>query len=73
MRTELAGQINLFGEETAQDAEYSAFVDKFTPKKTTDDCYTPENIYEAVAEWGGGGIWDRPLQLCAAILAGWRL
>lgn len=21
--------------------EYEAFVDKFKPKKTTDDCYTP--------------------------------
>ena len=51
MRAELAGQINLFGEETEQDAEYTAFVDKFKPKKTTDDCYTPKNIYEAVAEW----------------------
>lgn len=32
-------------------AEYQAFVDKFKPKKTTDDCYTPANIYEAVAAW----------------------
>lgn len=31
--------------------EYAAFVDKFKPKKTTDDCYTPENIYNAVADW----------------------
>lgn len=31
--------------------EYEAFVEKFKPKKTTDDCYTPENIYEAVAGW----------------------
>ena len=33
---------------------YQDFVDKFKPKKTTDDCYTPENIYEAVAEWVAG-------------------
>ena len=33
------------------DEEYRAFVEKFKPKKTTDDCYTPENIYEAVAGW----------------------
>ena len=33
------------------DPEYQAFVDKFKPKKTTDDCYTPEPVYEAVAEW----------------------
>lgn len=31
--------------------EYDEFVEKFKPKKTTDDCYTPSNIYEAVAEW----------------------
>lgn len=33
------------------DANYQAFVDKFKPKKTSDDCYTPANIYEAVAAW----------------------
>jgi len=31
--------------------EYSQFVDKFNPKKTTDDCYTPDNIYNAVVDW----------------------
>lgn len=30
---------------------YEAFVDKFKPKKTTDDCYTPEAVYDAVAGW----------------------
>ena len=30
---------------------YEEFVEKFKPKKTTDDCYTPPNIYEAVAGW----------------------
>lgn len=30
---------------------YQQFVDKFKPKKTTDDCYTPENIFEAVKGW----------------------
>ena len=34
-----------------EDDEYKAFVDKFKAKKTTDDCYTPANIYEAVADW----------------------
>ena len=33
------------------DGDYKAFVDKFKPKKTTDDCYTPPNIYDAVKEW----------------------
>ena len=32
-------------------AEYKEFVDKFKPKKTTDDCYTPPLVYEAVADW----------------------
>ena len=31
--------------------EYNDFLDKFENKKTTDDCYTPDNIYNAVAEW----------------------
>lgn len=31
--------------------EYQAFVNKFEPKLTTDDCYTPENVYEAVKGW----------------------
>ena len=32
-------------------AEYSEFVDKFKPKKTTDDCYTPPHIYDTVCRW----------------------
>lgn len=31
--------------------EYQTFVDKFKPKLTTDDCYTPENVYETVRAW----------------------
>ena len=31
--------------------EYNEFLDKFIDPKTTDDCYTPDNIYEAVADW----------------------
>ena len=31
--------------------EYNEFLDKFEQAKTTDDCYTPDNVYEAVAEW----------------------
>lgn len=30
---------------------YDEFVEKFKPKKTTDDCYTPPLVYEAVANW----------------------
>ena len=32
-------------------AEYNAFVEKFKPKKTTDDCYTPPLVYDAVRDW----------------------
>ena len=31
--------------------KYEAFVEKFKPKKTTDDCYTPPLIYETVRTW----------------------
>ena len=31
--------------------DYEGFVEKFKPKKTTDDCYTPPRIYETVADW----------------------
>ena len=34
-----------------EDDEYKAFVEKFKAKKTTDDCYTPPNVYDAVADW----------------------
>ena len=32
-------------------AEYQAFVDKFKEAKTTDDCYTPPEIYDEIANW----------------------
>ncbi len=31
--------------------EYEDFVEKFKPKLTTDDCYTPDAVYEAVRDW----------------------
>ena len=31
--------------------EYNEFLDKFEQAKTTDDCYTPDLVYEAVADW----------------------
>lgn len=40
-------QLTLFDDNP----EYDAFLDKFETKKTTDDCYTPENVFEAVAAW----------------------
>lgn len=31
--------------------DYDEFVEKFEPKKTTDDCYTPPAVMEAVTNW----------------------
>ena len=33
--------------------DYDGFTAKFEPKKTTDDCYTPEPVYEAVKDFVG--------------------
>ena len=30
---------------------YEEFVEKFKPKKTTDDCYTPPSVYNAIKDW----------------------
>lgn len=34
-----------------EDEEYLDFVEKFKTKKTTDDCYTPPEIYRVIADW----------------------
>ena len=39
------------GEIYEEDEEYQAFLEKFEAKKTTDDCYTPDNIYDVVKKW----------------------
>ena len=31
--------------------DYHGFVEKFKPKRTTDDCYTPPEIYDVVADY----------------------
>ncbi|NBI32619.1 hypothetical protein [Enterorhabdus sp. P55] len=31
--------------------DYAGFLAKFEPKRTTDDCYTPPHVYEAVLGW----------------------
>ena len=31
--------------------EYDKFVTKFEPKRTTDDCYTPRLVYDAIRDW----------------------
>lgn len=40
-------QLELFDDNPA----YDQFVDKFKPKKTTDDCYTPALVFDAVLGW----------------------
>ena len=55
-------QKNIFGEDeivteskTRSRSEvfndYESFEEKFKPKKTTDDCYTPEDVYQAIRNW----------------------
>lgn len=54
-------QLNLFGEEVKRKAkfvqgkvgkdDYNEFTEKFKAKLTTDDCYTPVEVYEAVLGW----------------------
>lgn len=39
------------GEISEEDEEYQEFLDKFKLKKTTDDCYTPAPVYDAVARY----------------------
>lgn len=41
----------LLGDFSQDEIEYNFFVEKFKPKKTTDDCYTPSAVYEAVKGW----------------------
>ena len=31
--------------------DYDLFVDKFKSKKTTDDCYTPPEVFEVIKDW----------------------
>ena len=52
---ELNGQL-IMGEVAAmidnhRRTEYAALVDKFKEAKTTDDCYTPPAIYDAIADY----------------------
>lgn len=35
----------------AKNETYEEFLQKFEPKKTTDDCYTPPAVYKAVENW----------------------
>lgn len=38
------------GNTLTKKESYEEFVDKFKPKRTSDDCYTPQEIYDVVAE-----------------------
>lgn len=35
----------------AKNETYEEFVEKFKRKKITDDCYTPEPVYNAISQW----------------------
>ena len=52
-RTKPAAEKNHFwgGVESESSEDYEKFADKFKPKLTTDDCYTPQNIYETIRDW----------------------
>lgn len=42
---------NIQGTFADSDEAYAAFEDKFKAKKTTDDCLTPDLVFDAVLEW----------------------
>lgn len=42
---------NLSGMTSGEADGYAEFTEKFKPKKTTDDCYTPPNVYETIKDW----------------------
>ena len=61
----MAKQLDIFGNaETAKDKrtrkelfeDYEAFMEKFKPKKNTDDCYTPEAVYSALVKYIGENV-----------------
>ena len=39
------------GHMSKKSATYEEFTDKFKPKLTTDDCYTPEEVYATVLDY----------------------
>ena len=61
---ESAGSAPFWGEvENEESDEYAAFVEKFKHKLTTDDVYTPENVYAALLTWARGhyDLGDAPI------------
>ncbi len=51
-----------------KNVNYEEFVEKFKPKKTTDDCYTPPIIYDAVLNWVRENIIGDSLWFARSIL-----
>lgn len=55
MAEDLQGQMMMFEvAEMVQEHEekqYQQFTEKFKAAKTTDDCYTPQNVYDCLADW----------------------
>ena len=49
----MADNTNVHKTKAEREAEgyYESFVEKFKPKKTTDDCITPEPVYAVVRDW----------------------
>ncbi len=46
------GEAPFWGDvESEESSEYAAFMEKFKHKLTTDDVYTPENVYGALLSW----------------------
>ena len=48
---DMAGLNGSTGRKKGDKEDYTGFVDKFKPKLTTDDCYTPEIVYNAIADY----------------------
>lgn len=54
-------QLNIFNEREEVEIlrkDYSDFIEKFKAKKTTDDCYTPSAVYEAVKNFVNDYIYE---------------
>ena len=52
--------------------DYEGFVEKFKPKKTTDDCYTPTLVYDAVAHWVAREYGLKRSRFCRPFYPGWN-
>lgn len=50
--TEIPSEIVSTARKTSYYTDYEAFVDKFKTKLTTDDCFTPPAVFDAILQWG---------------------